>query len=74
MNETELIQLIQNNNKSVDIVVSLWIGLFSLIIIQKLFKYIIKPIANRNNQENNNNNNNNNNTVNRDPSAECMIV
>ena len=75
-----LIQLINatlnNNNvsnQSVNLVSSLWIILFSLIIIQKVFKYIVKPCYIQRTTGNNENKNNNNN-INRDPSAECMLA
>ena len=55
---------------TINTVSTLWIILFSLIIVQKLFKYIIKPIHNYRN----NNDDVNNNQPQRDPSAECIII
>lgn len=54
---------------TINTVSTLWIILFGLIIVQKLFKYIIKPIHNYRN-----NNNDANNQPQRNPSAECIII
>ena len=54
---------------TINTVSTLWIILFVLIIVQKAFKYIIKPIHNYKN-----NNDDNANQPRRDPSAECIIV
>ena len=54
---------------TINTVSTLWIILFALIIVQKAFKYIIKPIHNYKN-----NNDNNANQPQRDPSTECIIV
>ena len=55
---------------SVNLVSSLWIVLFTLIIVQKVFKYVIKPCYN----QRRNNENEQQNNVNRDPSNECIMM
>ena len=52
----------------VNTVSTLWIILFALILVQKVFKYIVKPMRRRVNDDNDKNN------VNRDESAECIII
>ena len=59
----------RSNGIHLNTVSTLWIILFALIIVQKLFKYVIKPVYNRTN-----NDNNKEEKINRDPSTECMIV
>ena len=54
---------------TINTVSTLWIILFALIIVQKLFKYVIKPIHNYKN-----NNDNNANQPQRDSSTECIII
>lgn len=34
----------KNNNNSISTVTTLWIVLFSVIVLQKIFKYIVKPV------------------------------
>ena len=68
-----------SNNRDITInaVSSLWIILFVLIIVQKAFKYIIKPcvrVRRTNEQNENGETDKNNATTNRDPSVECLIV
>lgn len=41
----ETIREKRNDNVNLNTVSSLWIILFGLIIVQKLFKYVLKPIA-----------------------------
>ena len=62
----------QSNGVHLNTVSTLWIILFSVIVVQKLIKYVIKPIVI--NKNNNTNNKNNDKNINRDPSTECMIV
>ena len=59
----------RSNGIHLNTVSTLWIILFALIIVQKLFKYVIKPVYNRTN-----NTQNDDKKINRDPSTECMIV
>ena len=66
----ETIDKNKSESSSLNIVSSLWIILFSLIILQKVFKYVVKPCY----RNRNNNNNNNDNNINRDESTECIVV
>ena len=68
-------QTLSENKESgitLNTVSSLWIILFALIIVQKLFKYVIKPINNR--ARATTTNSNQSESVNRDTSTECIII
>ena len=63
-----------HENKQSDITINttttLWIILFSLILTQKIIKYIVKPCQ----RMRQNINNGENNPPNHDPSVECLVV
>ena len=64
----------KKDNITINTVSSLWIILFSLIIVQKIFKYVIKPCHQQRLSRSNSESNVNNSSSNHDPSAECIVL
>lgn len=71
-----LIEFIKNNINKNNTTTTLFIILFILILCQKVFKYVIKPIRTRQteNEQNHIGNNNDQRNQNRDPSINCLVV
>ena len=63
----------QKQDSTLNIVSTLWIVLFLLIIIQKVFKYVVKPCYNQRNQ-NLTTQTQDENTITHDPSVHCLVV
>lgn len=56
----EMINLMSQEKLSISTVSTLWIILFGLIMVQKVFKYVIKPCRNNGNGNSDNNGENGN--------------
>lgn len=65
----ELINLMSQEKSRISIVSTLWIVLFGLIVVQKVFNYVIKPCRNNRNNDNNKENGNGGNIQNA-----CFVV
>ena len=66
----ETISTNQKQDSTLNIVSTLWIVLFLLIIIQKVFKYVVKPCYNQRTTQTQDEQQ----TITHDPSVHCLVV